>query len=35
MTDNLATIGEREIDQRIGRLSLEQIDRALKHTLGL
>jgi len=35
MTDNLATIGEREIDQRIGRLPLGTIDQALKHTLGL
>ena len=35
MTDNLATVSEREIDQRIGVLPMENVDRALKHTLGL
>ncbi len=35
MADNLATVSEREIDQRIGKLPMESVDRALKHTLGL
>lgn len=35
MTDNLATILEVGIDRVIGYLSMEKIDRALKHTLGL
>ena len=35
MTDNLATVSEREIDQRIGVLPMEKVDRALTHTLGL
>jgi len=36
MTDNLATILEREIDRVIGRCPLmRQVDAALRHTLGL
>ena len=35
MTDNLATIAEGEIDQRIGFLPMARVDQALKHTLGL
>ncbi len=35
MTDNLATIVECEIDQRIGVLPMDKVDNALKHTLGL
>ena len=35
MTDNLATVAESEIDRTIGSLSMNQIDAALRHTLGL
>ena len=35
MTDNLATVSDHEIDQRIGVLSMAETDRALKHTLNL
>lgn len=35
MTDNLATVTEVAIDRVIGSLPMEQIDRALRHTLGL
>jgi mRNA interferase MazF len=35
MTDNLATILEIAIDRKIGSLPMEQIDVALRHTLGL
>ena len=35
MTDNLATIRLQEIEQRIGSLSMQQVDQALRHTLGL
>jgi mRNA interferase MazF len=35
MTDNLATVTNQAIDRVIGTLPLEQIDAALKHTLGL
>jgi len=36
MTDNLATIREMEIDRTIGNVSdTSEIDRALRHTLGL
>ena len=35
MTDNLATIAEIAIDHVIGKLQMEIIDKALKHTLGL
>jgi len=35
MTDNLATVGLQEIDQRIGFLPMQSVDHALRHTLGL
>ena len=35
MTDNLATISENAIDRTIGRISMTQIDAALRHTLAL
>lgn len=35
MTDNLATVAESEIDRIIGLLSMEEVDSALRHTLGL
>jgi mRNA interferase MazF len=36
MTDNLATVREVEIDRTIGGLSdMSEIDKALRHTLGL
>ena len=35
MTDNLATIAESETDRRIGSFSMEGVDVALRHTLGL
>ena len=35
MTDNLATVAHHEIDQQIGTIPMEKVDRALKHTLGL
>ncbi len=35
MADNLATIAESEIDQKIGAILMEQVDAALRHTLGL
>jgi hypothetical protein len=35
MTDNLATIVESGIDQRIGSLPMTKVGEALKHTLGL
>ena len=36
VTDNLATVLEREIDKTIGRCpDMAPIDQALKHTLGL
>jgi mRNA interferase MazF len=35
MTDNLATVAESEIDRIIGYLSMEEVDSALRHTLGL
>jgi mRNA interferase MazF len=36
MTDNLATILDREIDRRIGSVpNTADIDQALRHTLGL
>jgi mRNA interferase MazF len=35
MTDNLATIAETEIDRVIGTLPMANVDRALRHTLGL
>lgn len=35
MTDNLATVAEPEIDRIIGSLPMDNIDIALRHTLGL
>ena len=35
MTDNLATVAESEIDRNIGSLPMEEVDFALRHTLGL
>lgn len=35
MTDNLATIAEIAIDRVIGKIPMKQVDKALKHTLGL
>jgi len=35
MTDNLATISEIAIDRVIGKISMGEVDKALKHTLGL
>jgi len=35
MTDNLATIGESEIDRKIGTLQMINIEVALRHTLNL
>jgi mRNA interferase MazF len=36
MTDNLATVLEREIDSALGRLlDITAVDAALKHTLGI
>ena len=35
MTDNLATVAESEIDRKIGSLSMEAVNLALRHTLGL
>ena len=35
MTDNLATIAETAIHRTIGSLPMMEVDRALRHTLGL
>jgi len=35
MTDNLATIAEIAIDRVIGKIPMKEVDKALKHTLGL
>ena len=35
MTDNLATISEIAIDRVIGKIPMKEVDKALKHTLGL
>jgi mRNA interferase MazF len=35
MTDNLATITEAAVERVIGSLSMQRIDAALRHTLGL
>ncbi len=35
MTDNLATIAEIAIDRPIGTLPMKDVDKALRHTLGL
>jgi hypothetical protein len=35
MTDNHATIAEVAIDRVIGTLPMKDVDKALRHTLGL
>jgi mRNA interferase MazF len=35
MTDNVATVTETALDRIIGSLSMNQVDIALRHTLGL
>lgn len=35
VTDNLATVFEREIRRRVGSLPMTEVDISLKHTLGL
>jgi mRNA interferase MazF len=35
MTDNLATVSEIAIDRPIGALAMNDVDTALRHTLGL
>ncbi len=35
MTDNLATISEIAIDRVIGKIPMGDVDKALRHTLGL
>ena len=35
MTDNLATIVESAIDRIVGTVSMVEVDKALRHTLGL
>lgn len=35
MADNLATIKETEMERVIGKLPMEKVDAALKHTMGL
>jgi len=35
MTDNLVTISEIAIDRVIGKIPMEEVDKALRHTLGL
>jgi mRNA interferase MazF len=35
MTDNLATIAEAAIERVIGTLPMREVDKALRHTLGL
>jgi len=35
MTDNLATVAEIAVERVIGHLPMKEIDKALKHTLGL
>ena len=35
ITDNLATIAEAAIDRVIGNLPMTEVDKALRHTLGL
>ena len=35
MTDNLATIAEIAIDRVIGKIPMKEVNKALKHTLGL
>jgi len=35
MTDNLATIAEVVVERVIGKLPMKDVDKALRHTLGL
>lgn len=35
MTDNLATIFNSEIDRKIGKISMQKVEAALRHTLNL
>jgi mRNA interferase MazF len=35
MTDNLATVLEKVIDRIVGSLPMQNVDAALRHTLGL
>lgn len=35
VTDNLATITDLAIDRVIGKISMQKVDQALRHTLGL
>ena len=35
VTDNLATVTDVAIDRVIGKISMQRVDQALKHTLGL
>lgn len=35
MTDSLATVSERAIDRVIGKLPMDDVDDALRHTLNL
>jgi mRNA interferase MazF len=35
MTDNLATIFYSEIDRKIGKISMQKVEAALRHTLNL
>ncbi len=35
MTDNLATVFETAVERTIGSVPMQQIDQALRHTLGL
>lgn len=35
MTDNLTTVAEIAIDRVIGKIPMKEVDKVLKHTLGL
>jgi mRNA interferase MazF len=35
VTDNLATVTDVAIDRVIGKISMQRVDQALRHTLGL
>ena len=35
VTDNLATVTDVAIDRVIGKISMQKVDQALRHTLGL
>jgi mRNA interferase MazF len=35
LTDNLATVADTQINRAIGKLPMNQVDRALRHTLSL